>query len=74
MMTETIVYSSNYELENEKDYLNHYIEFLHILVFEIFLKVYALLVFDVLDNNVCLSLVDLKKYIVSLKLVHDYIS
>ena len=43
-------------MQNEKDYLNQYNEFLHILDFKIvFYKIVgALLVFDVLDNNVYL--------------------
>ena len=47
-------------MQNEKDYLNHYNRFLHILDFEnIFLKInYAILVFGILNNNIDLHLID----------------
>ena len=45
-----------YDMQNEKDCLNFYNEFEHIQGFEIVFSktVGALLVFGVLDNNVCL--------------------
>ena len=45
---------SIYDMQNEKDYLNHYKKFLHILDFEeLFWKiVVAALVFGISNNNV----------------------
>ena len=34
MMSETIVHSSNYDMQDEKDYLNHYNKFLQNRDFE----------------------------------------
>ena len=47
-------------MQNENDYLNHYKEFLHILDFEkFFWKIDgALLVFEILNNNVYLYFID----------------
>ena len=52
-------------MQNEKDYLNHYNEFLHILDFEKFFEkiVYALLVKETLNLNIYLFLIDLNKFL-----------
>ena len=53
-----------YELKNEKDHSNHYNEFEHIQdLEELFQKiVYAILVYEILNNNVYLSLMDWNKF------------
>ena len=51
---------SHLHIQNEKDYLNHYNEFLHMLDFKkLFKKIlYAILVFEILNNNIYLYLID----------------
>ena len=55
--------NTNYDMHNEKDYFYHYKIVQHIQDFEeLFLKtVGALLVFDVLDNNISSYFVDVNK-------------
>ena len=53
-------YLNNLDQRNELDYKNHYIKFLQILDFEkLFWKnFYAILVLAILNNNMCLYLID----------------
>ena len=53
-----------HELKKEKDYSNHYNEFEHIQDFEeLFQKiVYAILVYEILNINVYLPLMDWNKF------------
>ena len=59
-------------MQNEKGYKNHYNQFLNILDFDkVFKKiVYAILVLGILNNNMCLSLIDLNRFLLLISLFH----
>ena len=59
-----------FDMQNERDYLYHYNVLLHNHDFQkVFQKIVdALLEFDVSDNNLCLYIVDVNKFILLVSL------
>ena len=53
------------DMQSEKDYFYHYNMFVHNHDYEkaFYKNADALLEFDVLDNNICLYIVDVKKFL-----------